>query len=197
MGHIGRAFASSAHRNRSDLCDLRLRCPSRTSRNLRAGFRQNGFFADFYFNPPNFTQQKSSNTFLLIGRGKKSLAISRQGTAMLHCDLRVRWKIASDLRFRAAISESETASFCGTSGDLAPSTRKSLRLRLCDFGALSLPASIIKPLSSTHSGFSSTLNPKSIDFLSEPGLGRRIIGTIDPKSSQYKFKIRVSQRLQI
>ena len=24
---------------------------------------------------------------------------------MLHCDLRVRWKVASDLRFRAAISE--------------------------------------------------------------------------------------------
>ena len=73
---------------------------------LRAGFRQNGFFADFYFwaagffrgfprrifsphfcgkkcpekssrenpreNPPNFVQQKSSNTFLQIGRGKNS-----------------------------------------------------------------------------------------------------------------------------
>ena len=24
---------------------------------------------------------------------------------MLHCDVRVRWKVASDLRFRAAISE--------------------------------------------------------------------------------------------
>ena len=38
--------------------------------------------------------------------------------------LRVRWKIASDLRFRVAISEAKTPSFCGISGDLAPSTRK-------------------------------------------------------------------------
>ena len=47
---------------------------------------------------------------------------------MLHCDLRVRWKVASDLRFRAAISEPKTPSFCGISGDLAPSTRKSLAI---------------------------------------------------------------------
>ena len=33
---------------------------------------------------------------------------------------------ASDLRFRAAISERKIHSFCGNSGDLAPSTRKSL-----------------------------------------------------------------------
>ena len=32
---------------------------------------------------------------------------------MLHCDLRLRWKVASDLRFRAAISEPKTSSFCG------------------------------------------------------------------------------------
>ena len=44
---------------------------------------------------------------------------------MMHCDLRVRWKVASDLRFRAAISEPKTPSFCRISGDLAPSTRKS------------------------------------------------------------------------
>ena len=52
----------------------------------------------------------------------------RQETAMMHCDLRVRWKVASDLRFRAAISEPKTPSFCGISGDLAPSTRKSLAI---------------------------------------------------------------------
>ena len=40
---------------------------------------------------------------------------------MTHCDLRVRWKVASDLRFRAAISEPKTPSFCGISGDLAQS----------------------------------------------------------------------------
>ena len=34
-------------------------------------------------------------------------------------------KVASDLRFRAAISEPETP-FCGIVGDLAPSTQKSL-----------------------------------------------------------------------
>ena len=49
---------------------------------------------------------------------------------MLHCDLRVRWKVASDLRFRAAISEPKTPSFCGISGDLAQSTRKSLEIAI-------------------------------------------------------------------
>ena len=53
---------------------------------------------------------------------QKSQRFPRQEKAMLHCDLRVRWKVASDLRFRAAISESETPSFW--------------RLRLCDCGAL-------------------------------------------------------------
>ena len=70
-----------AHRNRSNLCDLRLRCPSRTPE----------IASDF--------------------RDKKK--------GMLHCDLRVRWKVASDLRFQVAISEAETPSFCGISGDLA------------------------------------------------------------------------------
>ena len=55
-----------AHRHRSDFCDLRLRCPSRTA---------------------------------------EIAAISETRKAMLHCDLRVRWKVASNLRFRAAMSE--------------------------------------------------------------------------------------------
>ena len=50
---------------------------------------------------------------------KKSQRFPRQEKAMLHCDLRVRWKVASDLRFRAAISEPNTPSFCRISGDLA------------------------------------------------------------------------------
>ena len=79
---------SLAHRNRSDFCDLRLRCPSRTPEIAR---------------------------------------FPRQEKAMLHCDLRVRWKVASDLRFRAAISESKTPSFCGISGDLAPSTSRAAK----------------------------------------------------------------------
>ena len=52
---------------------------------------------------------------------------------MLHCDLRLRWKVASDLRFRAAISEPKTPSFCGTSGDLAHSPRKSLAIAIVRF----------------------------------------------------------------
>ena len=60
-------------------------------------------------------------------------AISRQDKAMLHCDLRVRWKVASDLRFRAAISEPKSPSFCGIYGDLAPSTRKSLAIAIVRF----------------------------------------------------------------
>ena len=52
---------------------------------------------------------------------------------MMHCDLRVRWKVASDLRFRAAISEPKTPSFCGISGDLGQSTRKSLAIAIVRF----------------------------------------------------------------
>ena len=52
---------------------------------------------------------------------------------MLHCDLRVRWKVASDLRFQAAISGPKTPSFCGISGDLAASTRKSLAIAIVRF----------------------------------------------------------------
>ena len=52
-------------------------------------------------------------------RGPQKSRDFREEKAMLHCDLRVRWKVASDLRFRAAISEPKTPSFCGISGDLA------------------------------------------------------------------------------
>ena len=64
---------------------------------------------------------------------------------MLHCDLRVRWKVASDLRFRAAISEPKTPSFCGISGDLAQSTRKSLAIAIVRFWCakvLALPSDL-------------------------------------------------------
>ena len=52
---------------------------------------------------------------------------------MLHCDLRVRWKVASDLQFRAAISEPKTPSFYRISGDLAPSTANSLAIAIVRF----------------------------------------------------------------
>ena len=51
----------------------------------------------------------------------------------LHCDLRVRWKVASDLRFRVAISEPRTPSFSGISGDLALSMRKSPAIAIVRF----------------------------------------------------------------
>ena len=100
-------FLALAHRNRSDFCDLRLRCPSRTPEIAR---------------------------FL------------RQEKTMLHCDLRVRWKVASDLRFWAAIPEPKTPSFCGISGDLAPSTRKSLAIAIVRFWCAKFLASPIDKL---------------------------------------------------
>ena len=45
----------------------------------------------------------------------------------------VRWKVASDLRFRAAISEPKTPFCCGISGDLAQSTRKSVAIAIVRF----------------------------------------------------------------
>ena len=110
-----------AHRNRSDFCDLRLRCPSRTPEIAR---------------------------------------FPKQEKAMPHCDLRVRWKVASDLRFRAAISGPKTPSFCGISGDLAQSTRKSLAIAIVRFWCAkegTVLASgfwlLIKQLCSVASGF--------------------------------------------
>ena len=96
-----------AHRNRSDFCDLRLRCPSRTPEIAR---------------------------------------FPRQEKAMLHCDLRLRWKVASDLRFRAAISEPKTPSFCGISGDLAQSTRKSLAIAIVRFWCTKVSNSLVGSL---------------------------------------------------
>ena len=66
-------------------------------------------------------------------RTPESARFPRQEQAMLHCDLRLRWKVASDLRFRAAISEPKTPSSCGISGDLALSTRKSLAIAIVRF----------------------------------------------------------------
>ena len=67
-------------------------------------------------------------------RTQKSQAISETRRSSAHAlRFKVRWKVASDLRFRAAISEPETPSFCGISGDLAPSTRKSLAIAIVRF----------------------------------------------------------------
>ena len=65
---------------------------------------------------------------------QKSQQFPRQEPAVLHCDLGVRWKVASDLRFRAAISEPKTPSFGRISGDLALSRRFWPR-RLCPLGS--------------------------------------------------------------
>ena len=64
---------------------------------------------------------------------QRSQRCPRQEKALLRCDLSVRWKVASDLRFRAAISEPKTPSFCGRSGDLSQSTRKSVAIAIVRF----------------------------------------------------------------
>ena len=68
-----------------------------------------------------------------IAESRNRYRFSKEEKAMLHCDLRLRWKVASDLRFRAAISEPRTDSFCGNSGDLGPSTWKSLAIAIVRF----------------------------------------------------------------
>ena len=63
----------------------------------------------------------------------RNRAISEARESNVALRLRVRWKVASDLRFRAAISEPKTPSFCRISGDLALSTRKSLAIAIVRF----------------------------------------------------------------
>ena len=93
----------------------------------------------FFFEKAIFLSAPNLRRFLRFAicdahRGpQKSQRFPREEKAMLHCDLRVQWKVASDLRFRAAISEPQTPSFCGISGDLAPSTRKSLAITIVRF----------------------------------------------------------------
>ena len=50
-----------------------------------------------------------------------------------HCDLRMRWRMASNLWFGAEISEPQIHSFCRNSGDLAPSTREWLAIAIVLF----------------------------------------------------------------
>ena len=50
---------------------------------------------------------------------QKSQRFPRQEKAMLHCDLRVRWKVASDLWFRAAISEPSFWRFGSVNAEIA------------------------------------------------------------------------------
>ena len=52
---------------------------------------------------------------------------------MLHCVLRVRWKVASDLRFRAAISEPKTPFFLRDFWRFGSSARKSLAIAIVRF----------------------------------------------------------------
>ena len=54
--------------------------------------------------------------------------LQRQVNAVAHCDFRVQWKIARDLRIRAKMSGPKFHSFCGNSGNLAV-----VMLCNCDF----------------------------------------------------------------
>ena len=84
----------------------------------------------------------------------KSLAISETRRNSTALRLRGRWKVSSDLRFGAAISEPETPSFCGIAGDLGPSTRKSLAIAIVRFSSFNFqgnwPQEISHTNSSTH-----------------------------------------------
>ena len=99
LGFAG--FRNLAHRNRSDFCDLRLRCPSRTPE------------------------------IAAISETRESNAALRFKGAM---------EKPSDLRFRAAISEPKTPSFCGISSGLAPSKRKSLAIAIVRFWCAKSPS---------------------------------------------------------
>ena len=80
-------------------------------------------FSPFQFKPETlfFLSAPTSQRFLRF-----AIAICPSRTPEI-------WKVASDLRFRAAISEPKATSFCGISGDLAPSTRKSLAIAIVRF----------------------------------------------------------------
>ena len=52
---------------------------------------------------------------------------------MLHCDLRMRWKVASDLRFRTAISEPKTLLSAGFLAIWLRKTQKSLAIAIVRF----------------------------------------------------------------
>ena len=77
----------------------------------------------------------------------------------------MRWKVASDLRFRAAIPELEIPSFCEISGDLALSTWKSLAIaivRFCCAISLSCDA-IFVPLSWLNVGQELAKSSRKLD----------------------------------
>ena len=85
----------------------------------------------------------------------------RQEKAMMHCDLRVRWKVASDSRFRAAISEPQSPFFLrdfwrfgSVNAEIASD---------CDCAIL------VRNASPTQGCFFPSPTPKSVDFPSEIG----------------------------
>ena len=84
--------------------------------------------------PMNGTPSSSRERLWLPLRTPEIAQFQKPDKAVLHCDLRVRWKIASsDLRFQAAMSQPETSlseSFSGkNSGDLALVMPKCQQLR--------------------------------------------------------------------
>ena len=114
-----------------------------------------GYISDTYPNPyplvtvPPLLSAPKSQRFLRFAiampiADPRNRAVSETREAMLHCDLRVRWKVASDLRFQAAISEPKTPSFCGISGDLAQSTRKSPAIAIVRFWCAKPPCGYSK-----------------------------------------------------
>ena len=113
------------------IADPRNRSDSRDTREIRGCQRnRQGVVRRIRRPKPDFGQSILLSALYSLQAPESGLTSEK---AMLHYDLRVRWKFASDLRFRAAISEPKTSSFCRISGDLAPSTRKSLAIAIVRF----------------------------------------------------------------
>ena len=88
-------------------------------------------------NPHNFSEVAPEvrlvvHTALLCFAEIAAISETRESSAALRFE-GVQWKVASDLRFGVAVFEPKTPSFCRISGDLAPSTRKSLAIAIVQF----------------------------------------------------------------
>ena len=78
---------------------------------------------------------------------QKSLAISKT----LHCDVGVRWKVASDLRFRVAISEAEPLLSPGFLAIWLHQRGNRYRLQLCNFWCAKYKWFLDSPIKSSPS----------------------------------------------
>ena len=98
--------------------------------------------------------------FVILQCTSRTSEIARfpgQVKAVLHCHVRERRKIASDLRLRAGSSHPQTPCFWGISGNSTPSTRESLAICVVDFRARSFDLYAIQRAQFYVMGFSNGL----------------------------------------